>query len=688
MATQKKGKEKDKEKDKKEMGMKEKAKIVKEAISKLAKKSPEKPKLTGSAKLRLAGLQAKLVGSAKEKFEKLKDTSEIPVSKEIVNQVIGQEPGVEVIKKAASQRRHVFLIGEPGTGKSMLGLALAELLPKEKLVDIIAFPNPNDENQPLIRTVPAGEGRDLIAKAKIESMGMFKNQNIFMFLLAILAMIAPWWVRSYYKSDIMFAAFFIGGMMFLAAFVIFINLGKRGISGKETSVPKTVVDNFKKDQAPFLDATGAHAGALLGDVLHDPFQSGGLGTPAHERVVAGMIHKANKGVLFIDEMATLQPHTQQELLSALQEKKYAITGQSERSAGAMVRTEAVPCDFVLVAAGNLETIKHMHPALRSRITGYGYEIYMNETIKDTPENRWKIAVFVAQEVAKDGKIPHFSKSAVERIVEEARRRANRKNHLTLRLRDLGGLVRAAGDIAKEKGAALVTKEHVLEAKKIARSLEQQIADKFIERKKEYEVIITEGKIVGRVNGLAVIGGEASYSGIILPIESQVTPGGKEKEFVATGKLGEIAKEAVKNVSAIIKKYFGEDIQKYDVYVQFLQTYEGVEGDSASIAVATSIISALKNIPVKQNTAMTGSLSVRGEVLPVGGVTAKVEAAIEAGIKRILVPKSNLQDIIIDEDKVKKIEIVPVETISEVLKEALDWKGKAEVLKTIEDANGK
>ena len=104
-----------------------------------------------------------------------------------------------------------------------------------------------------------------------------------------------------------------------------------------------------------------------------------------------------------------------------------------------------------------------------------------------------------------------------------------------------------------------------------------------------------------------MGGEtAIYSGIILPIESQVTPGGKESEIIATGKLGEIAKEAVKNVSAIIKRYFGEDIKEtYDIYVQFLQTYEGVEGDSASIAVATAIISALKKIPIRQDTAMTG-----------------------------------------------------------------------------------
>jgi Lon-like ATP-dependent protease len=210
-----------------------------------------------------------------------------------------------------------------------------------------------------------------------------------------------------------------------------------------------------------------------------------------------------------------------------------------------------------------------------------------------------------------------------------------------------------------------------------------LADKYIERKKEYEVIIIEGQKVGRVNGLAVIGGEDVYSGIILPIESEVTPGGKEKEIIATGKLGEIAKEAIKNVSATIKKYFGEDIkEKYDIYVQFLQTYEGVEGDSASIAVATSIISALKKIPVKQNIAMTGSLSVRGEVLPIGGVSAKIEAAIDAGIKKVIVPKSNMNDIVIDKNKLKNAEIIPVETITEVLKEALDWKGKEEILKKI------
>ena len=614
---------------------------------------------------------------------KYKTTTDIEIPKGLANQIIGQEEAVEVIKKAAKQRRNVLLIGEPGIGKSLTGQALAELLPKEKLTDVIAIPNPNDDNNPLIRELPKGQGRELVNRAKLQSNTSLKNQNIIFFILVILAIITPWWIRHSY-GDIMAAASLIGSMIFLGAFVLFMNLSRRVKTSAK--VPKMLVDNQHKKLSPFIDATGAHAGALLGDVLHDPLQSGGLGTPAYERLVPGMIHKANKGVLFIDEVGNLQPQSQQELLVAMQERKFPITGQSERSSGAMVRSEAVPTDFLLVAAGTLETVKKMHPALRSRIRGYGYEVNMNSTIEDTPANCDKLAIFVAQEVAKDKKIPPFAKEAVDMVIQEARVRAGRFGKLTMRLRELGGLVRAAGDIALDEEVKLVKANHVLKAKRLARTLEQQIVDKYIDNKKKYEVIVTTGKRIGRVNGLAVMGSDNYFSGLVLPIESEVTFGGKKAEFVATGKLGDIAKEAVQNVSAIILKYFGEDIkEKYDIFVQFLQTaseHGGVEGDSASIAVATAIISALKKVPVRQDVAMTGSLSVRGEVLAVGGVTQKVEAAIQANLKKVIIPRANEKDILLSPKVRAKIKIVPAETIQEVLKEALDWKGKESILKKL------
>ena len=433
--------------------------------------------------------------------------------------------------------------------------------------------------------------------------------------------------------------------------------------------PKLLVNNQESRFAPFMDATGAHAGALLGDVRHDPYQSGGLGTPAHERVEAGMIHKANKGVLYIDEIGTMSMKTQQELLSAMQEKQYAITGQSENSSGAMVRSQAVPCDFVLVASGNLQVLEGMHIAMRSRIRGYGYEVFMKDYMEDTTENREKLVQFVAQEVKNDGRIPHFAPDALDEIIMEAKRRSGKQNALTLRLRDLGGLVRSAGDVAIEKGAEIVTAEHVVEAKKFARTLEQQIADRSIMQRKDYSMVSAEGGRVGLINGLAVIG---DRSGIVSPIAAEAAPTQSKTggQIIATGKLGEIAQESVQNVSALIKKYTNKDISDYDIHVQFIQTYDGVEGDSASVSIATAVISAIEEIPIDQTVALTGSLNVRGDVMPIGGATAKIEAAAEAGMKKVLIPKSNMKDVMIEKKYEDMIEIIPTETLSDVLENIL------------------
>ncbi|DAC43118.1 MAG TPA: ATP-dependent protease LonB, partial [Candidatus Thalassarchaeaceae archaeon] len=249
----------------------------------------------------------------------------------------------------------------------------------------------------------------------------------------------------------------------------------------------------------------------------------------------------------------------------------------------------------------------------------------------------------------------------------------RRGRLSLRLRELGGLVRIAGDLASEEGAELVRAEHISRARAIAKPLEQQIADRYLERQSEYAMLVNRGTRVGRVNGLAVLGadsGLSDFSGVVLPVEAMVTPSqGRSGQVIATGGLSDLAKESVTNISAVVKKLTGKDIKDFDLHVQFPGTHN-VDGDSASITMATAIISAFEGVPIEQNLAMTGSLSVRGEVLPIGGVTAKIEAAAKAGIETIIIPRSNLQDVLIDEKYESMVTIRPVDSLDEVLQYAL------------------
>jgi len=621
-------------------------------------------------------------------------TADIDVPERLLDQVIGQDVAVNIVRKAAEQKRHVMLIGDPGTGKSMVSRAMTEFLPNEELEDIIAYPNSEDTNTPHIRVVPGGKGKDIVkaqraeAKKKKEQQSSMVTTIVFMIVaLSIVAALAPGLTAG--KWDEIHMEYAIFGI--IAAVMIFLIFSRGALMQRQgmQQIPKILVSHNKEDKPPFIEATAAHSGALLGDVRHDPFQSAGLETPPHQLVEAGAIHRAHKGVLYIDEINTLNLPSQQHLLTAIQEKEFQITGQSERSFGAMVKTEPVPCGFILVSAGNLDALKGMHPALRSRIRGYGYEIFLHSHMDDTNQNREKLVRFVAQEIKKDGKIPHFDKKGVAEIIHEAQRRAGRKGKLSLRLRELGGLVRTAGDLAFEQKMDVVNQDHVLEAKKAAKSLEQQVVERTIEHQKDYRSFITSGKEIGVVNGLAVHSADPSmseFTGLVLPIVSEVTHAGSEKEgkVIATDKLGEIAKESVLNISAVIKKYIGKDISKHDIHIQFIGTYEGVEGDSASISVITAIISAMEGIPVRQDVAMTGSLSIRGTVLPIGGATAKIEAAAQVGIKTILIPKSNMQDVLIENKFKDKIRIIPVATLPEVIENALDGPGKEELLRKLKE----
>ncbi|MEK6970422.1 MAG: sigma 54-interacting transcriptional regulator [archaeon] len=269
-----------------------------------------------------------------------KSTSEIEVPKSLIEQVIGQDTVVELVRKASLQKRNVLLIGVPGIGKSMLAQAMAEILPVSRLYDILVYPNEEDQNNPKVRVVRAGEGKQVLYSTRMDAQKAEDNTR----LLGMLFPLA-WFLISYFAwtlgwmPDVVYAATLLLGGLLIFGFA----LGSQVNRPTVRQTPKLLIDNIGRKTAPFSEATGARAGALLGDVRHDPLQSGGLGTPAHLRVEPGLIHRSSGGVLFLDEIATLSMKSQQELLTAMQEKKYPITGQSEMSSGAMTRTEAVPC---------------------------------------------------------------------------------------------------------------------------------------------------------------------------------------------------------------------------------------------------------------------------------------------------------------------------------------------------------
>jgi ATP-dependent Lon protease len=202
-------------------------------------------------------------------------------------------------------------------------------------------------------------------------------------------------------------------------------------------------------------------------------------------------------------------------------------------------------------------------------------------------------------------------------------------------------------------------------------------EKFLSVKRYDFGLASKANQIGQVTGLAW----TEVGGDLLTIEAALMPG--KGNIIRTGSIGDVMKESVEAARSVVRsrsRQLGikEDMfEKKDIHIHFPEGATPKDGPSAGIAISTALVSILTGIPVRADVAMTGEITLRGEVLPIGGLKEKLLAAHRGGIKTVLIPEENVKDLIEIPDNVKNsIEIIPVRWIDKVLEKALETIPKA------------
>jgi Lon-like ATP-dependent protease len=348
-----------------------------------------------------------------------------------------------------------------------------------------------------------------------------------------------------------------------------------------------------------------------------------------------------------------------------------------------VSTEPVPAITFLVGAGNFDSISQVHPALMDRIYGYGKVVRMNNDMPNTVENRRKYVQFLAQEAKRFNLLP-FSREACVEIVEEGRRRSNKRDGLSTRFRPLISIVKTSATLAMNEDCRRVERRHVLEAiGEHCKTIQKQLLEHQMNERGKLLEIKPEGLKLGQIYGLAVVHDPYSgeMTGSVLGVKAQLvkkTMLPRDQPLKGFYRVTGVAKgqsfisDSIAKVRSVILQKYGVDIaQDYLTHIDFAQSY-GVDGPSAGVTMAILLCSLIEGKPVRQDVAVTGeinlSVSDSFQITAVGGVHEKIKAAEAWGFKKVVIPQKNYLHSIDARDYT--IDVVPAATLDDYLKECL------------------
>ncbi len=434
----------------------------------------------------------------------------------------------------------------------------------------------------------------------------------------------------------------------------------------KTTVARLILEEAKRmpdspfaDDAKFIEVDGATsrfdergiADPLIGSV-HDPIYqgAGAMGTAGIPQPKPGAVTKAHGGVLYIDEIGELHPMQMNKLLKVLEDRKvllesayYSADNEKIPSHIHDIFTNGLPADFRLIAATTRQP-NEIPAAIRSRCL----EIYFRNLL---PEEIISVAGRAAQRL----EMP-IDQRALELISDYA---ANG--------REAVNMVQIAAGMAVTEKRQEISREDI-----------EWVINSCHYTPRPHSTIAAQPNI-GLVNGLAVCG---PNMGIVSGVEVAVSPAEAEKGILnVTGIVEEeelpggngqkvrrksMARCSVENVRTALKTVLHVDVDRYDIHVNF-PGGTPIDGPSAGITIATAVYSAICKKPVDHQLAMTGEISIRGKVLPVGGTPAKVEAARQAGLRRVLIPQQNWQDSF---THVQDLEVIPVDELQQVVELAI------------------